>query len=54
MFSDIRAADEAISLNAVVRDISALDEKAQLIGDVANIVGIEGTDDEYRRFAMAL
>ena len=53
MFSDLRAGDPAISLNAVVRDITALDEKAQMVGDVANIVGLDASDEDYRRFALA-
>ena len=53
MFSDIKSADEEISLNAVVRDLSSLDEKAQIIGNVANIVGIDATDEELMRFAKA-
>ncbi len=53
MFSDIKSADEDISLNAVVRDLSSLDEKAQIIGNVANIVGFDATDEDLMRFAKA-
>lgn len=53
MFSDIKSADEDISLNAVVRDLSSVDEKAQIIGNVANIVAFDATDEELKRFAKA-
>ena len=53
MFSDIKSADEGISLNAVVRDLSSVDEKAQIIGNVANIVGFDATDEDLKRFAKA-
>lgn len=53
MFSDIRAAEPKYSLNAVVRKVDQLDEKAQMIGDVANIVGIDAPDEEFQRFARA-
>ena len=53
MFSDIKSADEDISLNAVVRDLSSVDEKAQIIGNVANIVAFDAADEELKRFAKA-
>ncbi|WP_156907282.1 hypothetical protein [Thalassobaculum salexigens] len=53
MFSDIKSADHSISLNSVVNSIDELGEKAQMISDVANIVPIKATDDQYRRFAKA-
>jgi len=53
MFSDIRAADETVSLNAMVKDIETLDEKAQMVGDVANIVAMSATDEDIRKYAMA-
>jgi len=51
MFSDIKGAEANVSLNAVVQNIESLDEKAQMIGDVANIVPLTASDDEYRYFA---
>lgn len=53
MFSDLKAADEELSLNAVVRDTSSLGDKAQIVGNVANIVSLSATDDDLRRFAQA-
>lgn len=53
MFTDIKAAEQTISLNAVVRNFENLDEKAQMIGDVANIVSIDSSDDDYRALADA-
>jgi hypothetical protein len=53
MFSDIRAVDESISLNTVVKSVDELGEKAQMVGDVANIVPMQATDDQFRRFAEA-
>lgn len=53
MFSDIKAVDDSISLNSVVKSLDDLGEKAQLVGDVANIVPMRATDDQFRRFAEA-
>ena len=53
MFSDIKSADVSISLNVMVKDIEQLDEKAQMVGDLANIIAINATDDEIRKYAMA-
>lgn len=53
MFSDIRAKSDETSLNAVVRRIDQLDRKAQLVGDVANILPLDASDDVYRRSASA-
>jgi hypothetical protein len=53
MFSDIRAADAAISLNSVVADLETFDERAQLIADIAHIVPLNASDDTFRRFAEA-
>lgn len=53
MFSDIKAADETVSLNAVVKDIEQLDEKAQMVGDIANIVALSASDEELRQYAVA-
>lgn len=54
MFSDIRAAGSQISLNAVVESIPQLDAKAQMIGDVANVVDIQAPDDTFREHGLAL
>lgn len=53
MFTDIRSSNEEISLNAIVSKIDSLDEKAQMIADVANIVSITASDDDFRRYAGA-
>ncbi|MFX0543177.1 hypothetical protein ACEWPM_015795 [Roseovarius sp. S4756] len=53
MFSDIKAADDAVSLNAMVKDLERLDEKAQMVGDVANIIALSAGDDEIRKYAIA-
>lgn len=53
MFSDIRAADASISLNVMVRDIGALDEKGQMVGDVANILSLVASDEQIREYAKA-
>jgi hypothetical protein len=53
MFSDLRAADLPISLNAVVEDIGELDAKAQMIGDIANIVELRSSDETFRRYGAA-
>lgn len=53
MFSDIKSAEADISLNAMVRDIAALDEKGQMIGDVANILSLSASDDQIIEYARA-
>ena len=53
MFSDIKAADLDVSLNAMVRDINALGEKGQMIGDVANIMPISASDTQIMDYAKA-
>ncbi|MBZ0325594.1 MAG: hypothetical protein K8F57_05285 [Alphaproteobacteria bacterium] len=53
MFSDIRAADSSISLNSVVKSLDELGEKAQMVGDVANIVPLKASDEQFRQFAEA-
>lgn len=53
MFSDIRASDAPISLNAVVTNISNLDAKAQMIADVANIVQLDAPEAVLRNYAQA-
>ena len=53
MFTDIKAADQGVSLNVVVRNVGILDEKAQIIGDFANILSVDSSDEEYRLFAEA-
>lgn len=51
MFSDIRAADQSVSLNAVVRDVESLGEKGQMIADLANIVPISASSEQISQFA---
>ncbi|MGF6860623.1 hypothetical protein ABIE69_001183 [Rhodobacteraceae bacterium MBR-64] len=51
MFSDIRYSEQDISLNAMVRDVGALDEKGQMIGDVANILSISASDQQIMEYA---
>lgn len=53
MFSDIKSAEANISLNAMVRDITALDEKGQIIGDVANILSLSASDEQIIEYARA-
>lgn len=53
MFSDIKAVNGNISLNSVVRSLETLDEKAKLVGDVANIISVGAPDDQFRYFAEA-
>jgi len=53
MFTDIKSADLGISLNAMVRDIRNLDEKAQMIADVGNIIQMSATDEQIIRYARA-
>lgn len=53
MFSDIKSADEDISLNAMVRDLNALDEKGQMIGDVANILSLTASNQQIMKYARA-
>lgn len=53
MFSDIKSVEADISLNAMVRDITALDEKGQMIGDVANILSLSASDDQIMEYARA-
>jgi hypothetical protein len=53
MFSDIKQADETVSLNAVVSRIDQLSPKAQIIGDVANILALRATDHDYLEYAKA-
>ena len=53
MFSDLRDADLQISLNAVVDNAQSLDAKAQMVGDVANIIELKATDETFRKYGMA-
>jgi hypothetical protein len=53
MFSDIRQANLGYSLNAVVKDVQSLDVKAQMVGDVANLVAMNATDASFQRIALA-
>lgn len=52
-FTDIKSASLSISLNAMVSDIQKLDVKAQMIGDVANIIDLNAKDEDIIRFASA-
>lgn len=53
MFTDIQKAHPNFALNAVVHSVSELDEKAQIVGDIANIVEINASDDIYKQYAVA-
>lgn len=53
MFSDLRESSILISLNAVVESTQSLDAKAQMVGDIANIIELEATDETYRQYGMA-
>lgn len=53
MFSDLREAQSAVSLNAVVESLQFLDAKAQMVSDVANIIELKAADETYRRYGAA-
>ncbi|MEP3180384.1 MAG: hypothetical protein ABJO45_12615 [Lentilitoribacter sp.] len=53
MFSDIRKADEKVSLNAVVTNTEKLDAKGQMIADIGNIIGLDASDDEFIQVTKA-
>lgn len=53
MFSDIKSADQDISLNVMIRDIAALDEKGLMVGDIANILSLSSSDEQIREYAKA-
>jgi hypothetical protein len=53
MFSDLREARIGFSLNAVVENIKALDAKAQMVGDVANILELAAADEVFRQYGEA-
>lgn len=53
MFSDIKSADESISLNAVISDINSLDEKGYMISDVGNIIQLSASDEQIKMYARA-
>lgn len=50
MLSDLREAGEALSLNVVVEDIKSMDPKAQIVGDVANLIDLKVADEVFRQF----
>lgn len=53
MFSDLRANIESrLVLNAVVRDLEKLDQKGQLIADVANIIPFNSSKDQYESYIL--
>jgi len=52
MLSDIRSAQSDIALNVVVPDLQ-LDAKAQMIGDVANIIPVDAEAETFKQYAMA-
>ncbi len=54
MFSDLRESGaEGHSLNAVIDDEKNLDAKARMVGDVANIIRLDASDDVFRQYAVA-
>jgi hypothetical protein len=53
MFSDLREARIGFSLNAVVESIKGLDAKAQMVGDVANILELAAADEVFRQYGEA-
>lgn len=54
MFSDLREASaEHYSLNAVIQDEKHLDEKAKMVGDVANIIRLSAHDRVFRQYGTA-
>ena len=57
MFSDIANSNEAdaISLNGVVEDIPAFNKaRGSMLGDIAEIVALDATNDDFRRAAYRL
>lgn len=53
MFSDLQESGLDLSLNAVVESIGSLDAKAQMVGDVANIIELKSSDEVYRKYGVA-
>lgn len=52
MFTDLsRSKNVNTILNAVVQDIKKISEKGQLIADVANIVPLNATDNQFQSYA---
>ncbi|MDW3181365.1 hypothetical protein [Roseobacter sp.] len=48
MFSDLAEGAPQVSLNAVVDDVHRLDPKAQMVGDIANIIDLKASDEVFR------
>lgn len=54
MFSDLLDSNaERYSLNAVVEDVKNLDARAQMVGDVANIINLGASDSEFKKYVDA-
>ena len=53
MYSDIRAQDSRIALNAVVDNLNEMDPKSSIIGNVANIIPINEDGEVYKKYAYA-
>lgn len=54
MFSDLRElVSPHLSLNAVVESVTELDSKAQMVGDVANIIDLKASDAVFREYGAA-
>lgn len=54
MFSDLRNSEASIySLNAVVENKRDLGGKAQMVGDLANIIDLNSSDEAFKRYAVA-
>jgi hypothetical protein len=53
MFSDIALREEKnISLNAVVRNVDELGHKGLMLHDVATLISLTASNDDYRRYAQ--
>jgi hypothetical protein len=51
MFSDVAARDEGIALNAVVRSLATLGVKGGMLSDVANVIELTASNDDFLRYA---
>ena len=53
MFSDLAGGGGAISLNSVVEDLDAIGTKGEMLQDVSNVIELNSSREDYRRYAEA-
>lgn len=53
MFSDLKMRASNISLNSVVKSISKISPKAELLADVGNVIEFDAPSDAFLRYASA-